>query len=139
MTEDLSITITNNLSEIKQVYTQFEKFGELYHLKPDIIFSVNLAFDELLTNIISYGYNDDKEHLIHIHISLKNDELSAIIEDDGKAFNPLESPEPDTTTSLEERKIGGLGIHLTRHFIDELSYKRENDKNIVSFKKKINK
>lgn len=139
MRQNLSITITNNLSEIKRVYAQLEEFGELCHLKPDIIFSMNLAFDELLTNVISYGYNDDKEHLIQINVSLKNDELIANIEDDGKAFNPIESPEPDITTSIEERKIGGLGIHIMRHFTDELSYKRENNKNIVSFKKKINK
>jgi len=60
------------------------------------------------------------------------------VEDDGRQFNPLELPEPDLEKKLEERPIGGLGIHLVRNLMDELEYRRTHNKNILIMKKKIN-
>jgi serine/threonine-protein kinase RsbW len=59
------------------------------------------------------------------------------VEDDGKPFNPLDAPEPDTNQLLEERPIGGLGIHLVRKNVDELEYRRQKDKNILIMKLKL--
>jgi serine/threonine-protein kinase RsbW len=63
-------------------------------------------------------------------------ELKAEVEDDGQPFNPLEAPEVDTTKPLEERTIGGLGIHLVRKLMDGLDYQRQGDRNLLTMKKK---
>ena len=137
MGKELNVTIVNELSEIERVQTQLEQFGSKHNLDPGFIYKINLALDELITNTISYGFEDDKKHYINIIVTLVEKKLLATIEDDGKYFNPLEVPTPELDQSIEERKIGGLGIYLTRQFTDELSYKRENGKNVISFTKEI--
>jgi anti-sigma regulatory factor (Ser/Thr protein kinase) len=98
---------------------------------------VNLAVEEILTNIISYGYTDNREeHEIKVSVSVQPGEVRVDVEDDGQPFNPLEAPEPDTTKPLEERTAGGLGIHLVRQLMDDLDYKRQGDRNLLSIKKK---
>jgi serine/threonine-protein kinase RsbW len=61
------------------------------------------------------------------------------VEDDGRPFNPLEAPPPDIGKPLAEREVGGLGIHLVRKMMDELEYRRENDKNLLILKTKNRK
>ncbi|MGH7846312.1 MAG: ATP-binding protein, partial [Candidatus Binatia bacterium] len=63
-------------------------------------------------------------------------EVKAEVEDDGQPFNPLEAPEPDTTKPLNERTIGGLGIHFARKLVDGFEYKRQGDRNLMAMKNK---
>lgn len=72
-----------------------------------------------------------------MHLNVQPGEVKIDVEDDGRPFNPLEAPEVDTTTSLVDRLIGGLGIHLVRKVTDGLEYKRLGDKNLFTLKKKI--
>ena len=106
-------------------------------LSKKCIFEANLALDELFTNIISYGFDDKNEHTIRITISLQNDELVFNIEDDGMPFNPTEAETPDLECTIEECRIGGLGIHLAKNLMDEVCYQRCKDKNILTLKKNI--
>ena len=94
-------------------------------------------FDELINNIISYAYSDKEEHDIEIKIEFFGDRLSITITDDGIPFNPFEAKKPDTELSLEDREIGGLGIHLVRNLMDKVSYKHHIGKNVISLTKQI--
>ncbi|NOQ18634.1 MAG: ATP-binding protein [Desulfobacterales bacterium] len=114
-----------------------EKFGQSLGLSKKCIFEANLALDELFTNIISYGFDDKNEHTIKITISLRNDELVFNIEDDGIPFNPTKVETPDLECTIEECRIGGLGIHLAKNLMDAVCYQRCKDKNILTLKKKI--
>jgi anti-sigma regulatory factor (Ser/Thr protein kinase) len=93
---------------------------------------MHLVIDELLTNIISYAYLDDEKHDIEIKVELAANRLKVSMVDDGIPFNPLGKETPDTELSLEERKIGGLGIHLVREMMDRVSYRRRIDKNVIT-------
>jgi len=137
MNGELTITLNNDISELDSLHEHLEEFGIINNLDKNVMFPINLALDELITNSISYGFHDDKEHIIQITVSLKNDELVALVEDDGIPFNPLESPEPDINVPAEERKIGGLGIHLVRKLTDGIRYARKGNKNYVTIIKKI--
>jgi anti-sigma regulatory factor (Ser/Thr protein kinase) len=106
-------------------------------LSKKLIFEINLALDELFTNIISYGFKDEEEHIIKVTIKPQNEELCLCIEDDGVPFNPIDFETPDVACSVENCKIGGLGIHIMRKLMDEICYQRCDDKNILTLKKTL--
>ena len=100
-------------------------------------FQIKLAAEEALVNVINYAY-PDKNGNIEITLTSRNNEALEIeIIDWGFAFDPLSLPEPNICAPLEERQIGGLGIHLIRKIMDEVRYKREDDRNILSLVKKL--
>jgi len=131
------LLLKNRIDEVSQLLSLLEQIGEDFSISPAIIFDITLSLDELLTNIISYGYDDDSEHQIQIKISISDTNFLFEITDDGKEFNPLEKPDPDLTKDLEDMQIGGLGIYLIKNKIDEISYQRINEHNVLTLNKKI--
>lgn len=71
-----------------------------------------------MSNVISYGYDDREEHKIIVCLLMQQGKLTVEVENDGRPFNPLDAPEPDIEKPLEERTLGGLGIHLVRNVMD---------------------
>ncbi|MBW1960758.1 MAG: ATP-binding protein [Deltaproteobacteria bacterium] len=98
---------------------------------------INLALEELFTNIISYGFIDDKEHRIKFSIIHEDDTVTILIEDDGVPFNPMDIDEPDLKCEMEKRKVGGLGIHLIKNMMDRIDYKRQKNKNLLTLIKHL--
>ena len=133
----VSFKLKSKLSELDTLCQHVERFGQSLGLSKKCIFEANLALDELFTNIISYGFKDNKEHIIDITISHENNKLIFNIEDDGLPFNPTEAGTPDLECTIEECKIGGLGIHLAKNLMDEVCYQRCKKKNILTLKKNI--
>ncbi len=133
----VSFKLKSKLSELDTLCQNLERFGKSMGLSHKCIFEANLALDELFTNIISYGFDDNKEHNIAITISLQNNTLVFNIEDDGIPFNPTQVNAPDLECTIEECKIGGLGIHLAKNLMDEVCYQRCKEKNILTLKKKV--
>ena len=88
-------------------------------------YSVGLAIEELATNMIKYGYDDDAEHLIRFTISVHPDHLKIVFEDDGHPFDPTAHPAPDIEKIVNSRKTGGLGIELVRRICEKMVYRRE--------------
>ena len=138
MTASMSVTLVNDPSEIERLSRLVEAFGEAEGVPPESIFSVNLALDEVVTNIIRYAHDDDhQQHPIVVQLALELGVLTARVEDDGRAFNPLDAPVPDLDASIEERPIGGLGIHLVRSMMNSVEYRRENGRNVLIMKKTL--
>lgn len=134
---EVEIRIANELCEIARLAGELKAFGEAHGIPREIVFDLTLACDELLTNTISYGYDDNQPHEIVIGVVVDGRLLMGEIRDDGKAFDPLTIPDPDLTLDIEERPIGGLGIYFARQVMDELHYRREDGLNIVTLKKSI--
>jgi phosphoserine phosphatase RsbU/P len=137
MSETLEIKLNNRLSEFDRLSQTLSEFGRQHGLGPNIVHDLNLTLEEIITNIISYGYTDSREHEIKVRLTVQPGEVKAEVEDDGQFFNPLEAPEPDTAKSLQERTIGGLGIHLVRKLMDGLEYQRQEGKNLLAMKKHL--
>lgn len=133
----VSFKLKSKLSELDTLCRHVERFGKSKGLSQKCIFEVNLALDELFTNIISYGFSDDKVHTIEITIAIKDNTLVFNIEDDGMPFNPTIVEAPDLECTIEDCKIGGLGIHLAKNLMDEVCYQRCKEKNILTLKKNI--
>ncbi|RAP34378.1 hypothetical protein DID77_01150 [Candidatus Marinamargulisbacteria bacterium SCGC AG-439-L15] len=127
---------TNTISEITKLHHVIEQFGTVNEVSEKTQMNINLILEELLSNIIYYGYEDHNEHLIYLYLKYENNVLTAIIEDDGIPFNPLEAPEVDVDQSLEQKSVGGLGIHFVRKLSSALKYKRVEKTNKLMIKLK---
>lgn len=134
----MKIEITNKLSNITAVLDQIEEYLASNEVSLGDIFKFNLSIDEFIANIINYAYSDELEHKITIEVNVINNEITAVLTDDGVEFDPLKAEEPDTNLSIEDRQIGGLGIHLARNFMDEIKYQRISNTNRLYLSKKIN-
>jgi serine/threonine-protein kinase RsbW len=131
------IELKNDLKELDRLNEKIESFNTSNNIPNDIAFKINLATEEIVTNIIKYGYENPIEDIISIDIQKKNNSIIIAVSDSAKEFNPLLKDDPDTTLSLNERKIGGLGIFFAKELMDEIEYIRENSKNILTMKKEI--
>ena len=99
--------------------------------------AAELVLDELLSNIIRYGGVERDSQPIVLELDVVADHLLIRITDAGIPFNPFDRPPPDLDLPLEQREVGGLGIHLVRHFMDEYSYDYRDDRNIVTLKQRL--
>ncbi len=135
--KEYSFELKNDVSELDLLCRHCEDIGQTIGVSDKSVFEMNLALDELFTNIISYGFKDHRKHTIKVNIKVEDDMLDIRIEDDGVPFNPTESKTPDFQCGIEECKIGGLGIHLIKKLMDEIQYQRVADKNILFLKRKI--
>lgn len=125
-----------SLSEIPKMQEMVEAFIEEAQVPMDVGMRLVLVVEELFTNIIMYGHDDSDLHEVEIELSRSGETLECEIVDDGKPFNPTtQAPDVDTEKSLEERGIGGLGIHFAKTFMDEIAYVRDDDKNKVRLRK----
>ncbi len=131
------IVIKNHLPEIAAVNEKFGAFADKFGIPVPVSRKFKLIFDELLNNVISYAYGDDSDHDIEVRMELAGKRLTVTITDDGVPFNPLSAAAPDTNLPLEERDAGGLGIHLVRNLVDEVSYHRRIDKNVMTMVKHL--
>lgn len=130
-----TLTLKNDISELNNLRELSEVFGQENNISNDIINKFQLAFEELISNIIFYGYDDELPHEISVVFTLDGKSMAVLIVDDAKEFNPLEKEDPDISLSIDERKIGGLGIYLVKSLMDEVNYKRESGKNYFYIKK----
>ena len=129
MSEQLKLKVETNPSELERISAAVEDIGQRENWPAQFIFRVNLVLEELGLNIMSYGY-DEGLHEFEITLTSEADVLRIEVTDDGRPFDPLnEAPEPDLDASVDDRQVGGLGIHLVRTMVDEMSYRREQDKN----------
>jgi sigma-B regulation protein RsbU (phosphoserine phosphatase) len=133
----LELKIVNRLEEIARVSDAINVFAERHGLDSKTRRQLNVVFDELLNNTISYGYEDDDEHEIELTIAVSSGRLYVTISDDGRPFNPFEGGAPDTGLSVEDRPIGGLGVHLVRNVMDRVSYERRGANNVVLLEKQL--
>lgn len=135
----MRVIYKNKVSEVKKLGDDIEQFGKDEHLTESILYDLHLCVEEAITNIIRYGFVDQKFHPIELTVERYADKIVAIIQDEGIPFNPLEHiKKPILTTSLEEKPIGGLGIYFLKEKMDALEYMRHEKYNILKMTKYLN-
>lgn len=127
----MSLTITNQFSELTRVAAWLEHMARHYRLMERTVFKLDLVLNEALPNIISYAYVDQQPH--DIVIKLKNDDDYVLLEisDDGIAFNPFAAAPIPEQLELESASITGRGIHLIKSYTDAQDYQRINNTNTM--------
>ena len=135
MSARLCLKIETRLEELERLSAAVEALGRQDNWSSRLIFQVNLVLEELGLNIINHGH-DDRFHEIDIVLTSEAQVLTIEVTDDGEPFDPLkDAPAPDLATTLENRPVGGLGIHLVRTVMDEMLYRREGDRNHLTLVK----
>jgi len=134
--QEYKFELKNDLSELKVLNQHLNNWAEDTNLTPNSILRINICLDELFTNIVSYGFEDDLEHKIKFTLNADKVLLTINIEDDGIPFNPLEKIDPDFPDNVESAIIGGLGIHIIKKLMDNVHYERKLG-NKLTMKKNI--
>lgn len=132
MSETLSLKVHTDRGEIGHITAEVETLAEREGWAPDLSYKVNLALEELVINIMDYGF-EGGDHQIDITLVSEDHRLTIEIVDSGKPFDPLnDAPVPDVNAPIEDRPIGGLGVYLVRSMMDDMQYRREGDRNYLT-------
>jgi serine phosphatase RsbU (regulator of sigma subunit)/anti-sigma regulatory factor (Ser/Thr protein kinase) len=131
-TDTIRLSIGNALGEVSKVIDALQNELSRRRLPPPLIHVAETVADELLSNVIRHGYRDDQYHTIEIAIAVREDELTLQVSDDGIPFDPCGRPAPDLSRPIEERPVGGLGIHLVRELAADCHYARVDGRNQVT-------
>ena len=133
----ISFSLRNSLSELDRLREQLALAGQQWKLSNKTVLEVNLVLDELFTNIVSYGFDDTLDHSIVISMAYDGERMQITMTDDGHAFDINQADNPELDISPDQKDVGGLGIFLVRQYVDDISYKRDNGKNIIKLTKII--
>ncbi len=131
------LRLKNDLNEIERLANSVLAFGDENKLKDNIIWEIRLILEEIVTNIISYGYEDKENHIIVVSIDTGEKDITISIKDDGIPYNILEHPKPDLEIPFQDRDIGGLGIYMVREIMDEVNYKRVDNMNQLVMRRSL--
>jgi serine/threonine-protein kinase RsbW len=131
------LRVTNQTDELTRLEGFLEELGEEWSIPMQVVLSLNLALEEALTNIISYGYDDKNEHFIEICVYKIDGGIRIKLIDDGHEYDPTSKADPDITLAADDRPIGGLGIFLIRKIMDKVEYQRIDNKNHFTLTKNI--
>ena len=129
--------LTGKPGERGRFVAAFENFCRWFEVPESARQAADLALEEHLTNVLNYGFSDGEERWVAVRLIVDNKALHAQVSDTGKAYDPLSEPLVDTSIPLEEKPIGGLGIYLMRQSMDELTYVREEGRNVLRMTKEF--
>ncbi len=135
--ESVEVKLPNSLAALAQLHAVVAQFCRQRAIHPDTEFKIDLALEEVFTNIVRHGYEDSHSHEIVVRLKSGRGRVLISVEDDGRHFNPLLAPAADVTANLAERRVGGLGIHLVRRLLDQVRYKRRPDGNQLILIKRL--
>ena len=133
-----SITLPNDIMTVPQLHEFVEEVAENAALEAPQTMSLDLAIEEAVVNVMNYAYPEGTKGTVNIVATIADGALSFVISDSGKPFDPTAKGDVDITISVEERPIGGLGIHLIRQIMDVITYERKDNKNILTLRKNLN-
>jgi serine/threonine-protein kinase RsbW len=137
----LDTVIANKRSEIPRIADIVQQFGAENRLSVDDIMRIRLVLDEIVVNIVAHGYEDvgdSRDHAIKIHLALDGlDILTIRVVDDARPYDPRSAPEPRFDLPIEQRRKGGLGVHIVKAIMDTIDYRHENGQNVLTLTKKL--
>jgi anti-sigma regulatory factor (Ser/Thr protein kinase) len=137
----LDTVLASRRSEIPRLAGIVRQFGTDNHLSDDDIMRIRLVLDEIVVNIVAHGYEDagdTNRHDIHVHLCLDDrDVLTIRVTDDAREYDPRLAPAPRFDLPIEERRKGGLGVHIVKAIMDTIDYRRVDGQNVLTLTKKL--
>ncbi|MDE0222546.1 MAG: ATP-binding protein [Spirochaetaceae bacterium] len=134
MSADLHLKLEADPERLSDITDAIEELGERERWPPDFLFRMNLVLEEMTLNVMTHGREAGASEL-EVIVACEADTVTIEISDDGPLFDPLQdAPVPDTDAALDDRPVGGLGVHLVREMMDEVSYRYEDGRNRLLLK-----
>ena len=131
------LVLPNDIETIPQLNEFIDSVAEEVGLEMSLTMSLNLALEEAVVNVMEYAYPEGQKGNVEIEVTADQQWMTFVITDTGIAFDPTKKEDADTTLSAEERPIGGLGIFMVRQLMDVIDYKRKDNKNVLTLRKKL--
>lgn len=131
-----TLELNNDIAEIPQLSAFIDTFAEEAGIDFSLVMSLQLALEEAVVNVMEYAYPKGTVGKVLVTASVEGDDLEFVICDSGKAFDPTAKAEVNVDLGVEDRPIGGLGIHLVRNIMDSVAYERKDGKNILTLRKR---
>ena len=126
---DLHLKLAADPDRLADVAAAVEELGEREGWSPDFLFRMNLVLEEMTLNVMTHGRDAGASEL-EVVVACEADGVTIQIVDDGPRFDPLQdAPLPDPEAPIEDRPVGGLGVHLVRTMMDEITYRYEDGRN----------
>lgn len=122
----------DDISKIAEIPVILENLSNELKLSSELVFNINLAIEEAMVNVFRYAYPDNAKKEVSMQIKLHENQLYFILTDSGVEFDPTKEGDVDITLPAEERNIGGLGIFLIKNIMNNVSYQRIDDRNILT-------
>lgn len=131
------VTVTASIDGVRKTLNEFEQFGLARGLADDLRRRFLVALDEVLSNVARHS--GSREGLVQVDFKLAGDLLTVTVEDEAAPFNPLDAPPADTSSPLEQRKAGGLGIELVRTLLESVRYEHTGGRNRLTMTDRISR
>ncbi len=132
MSPSAAITIGNELAALARVFEFCAQFADAHAIPSDKRFALEVCVEEIVTNVIKYGYPTGTEGEITVRLALDPPRLLIEVEDEGVPFDPTATAPVDVNQDLADRPIGGLGIHMVKSMMAELHYSRNDSRNLLT-------
>lgn len=131
------VKVRNDIAELARLSGFVAEVCARGSVPPDAAADCELALEEIFANVVRYGYPQGGEHEIDVSVGVDGGVVTLAVEDDGVAFNPVDTPLVNLDLPLEQRGVGGLGIHMVKGIMDELEYERIGNRNRMVMRKRV--
>ena len=131
------IRINNQISELEKVNQFIEEIGEELGLSMELQMNLNLVMEEMVSNVIFYAYPDNTDAEIELLAKSDSKELTFVLSDQGREFDPTTQENADPNMNPMEREIGGMGIFIVKNIMNHVTYQRLEGKNLLTMTKGI--
>lgn len=133
----MQTTLPGEESKLQEAMAFLHGFWQAESLPDELLFPFELALEEVFLNVAMHGGGAQGPATVWLELERADGRLSLSLSDDGPAFDPLSLPTPDLDAPLEERPVGGLGVHLVREMMDGVSYHHRDGRNSLSMWKSL--
>jgi serine/threonine-protein kinase RsbW len=130
-------TITGPGDELARVPELLDELARGHQVDAEAVADMQIALDEILSNILRYGFADGQPHRVDVTLSVDRERLTAEVEDNCAPFDPLTVAPPDLEAPLQDRRVGGLGVHFVRRLMSEVRYARLGGRNRLVLSKSL--
>ena len=131
------IKIKNQVGELEHVARFIEEIGEELGLDMELQMNLNLVMEEMVSNVIFYAYPEGVDASIELTAESDGKELTFVLSDQGREFDPTLKDDADIDTNPAERDLGGMGIFIVKNIMNKVTYQRLDGRNLLTMKKDI--
>ena len=131
------LQLASRLSELPRLAAEVARLGREHDLPAEVVSDLTLALEEAVSNVIRHGYGERPDGPISVAFRATGESIVITVEDAAVGFDPLKHPEPDLAVPVEARPVGGMGVYLIKRLMDEVDYRTDDGRNVLTLTKRI--